>query len=107
MTGGYGYRLIEKIWSEVERRTDFELHHVPDPSLFRSNEPARPRFNSSRLLYVFDTPQKNLPKADIDFLTELEGSTGPTIGGCGARGMTSPRGRGVETGASGGSRRRA
>jgi hypothetical protein len=79
LTGGYGYRLIEKIWSEVEHRTDFELHHVPDPSLFRLNEPARPRFDSSRLLYLFDTPQKNLPKADIDFLTELEGSTGPTI----------------------------
>ena len=79
MTGGYGYRLIERVWSEVERRTNFELHHVPDPSLFRSNEPAQPRFDSSRLLYLFDAPQKNLPQADIEFLTALEGSTGPTI----------------------------
>jgi hypothetical protein len=79
LTGGYGYGLIEKVWTAVARRTDFELHHVPDPSLFRSKEPARPRFDSSSLLYLFDAPQKNLPRADIDFLTELEQSTGPTI----------------------------
>ena len=79
LTGGYGYRLIEKVWSEVERRTDFQLHHVLHPSFFRSNEPAQPRCDSSRLLYLFDAPQKKLRQADIDFLTELEGSTGPTI----------------------------
>ncbi len=80
LTGGYGYRLIEKVWNEVGRRTGFEISHIPDPSLFPTDTPRRHLpVNASRMFYLFEVPQKSLPKADMSLLVELEGEAGPTI----------------------------
>lgn len=78
LTGGYGYRLISKVWDEVERRTGFTIAHIPEPSLFPSDN-RRDRPSQRGLFYLFDAPQRSLPKGDIEFLTRLEGDSGPTI----------------------------
>lgn len=80
LTLGYGYHLIEKIWNEVARRTGYQISHIPHPSLFPSHK-LQGGFSAdaSRMFYLFDAPQKSLPKADLNFLAELEGGEGPTI----------------------------
>lgn len=80
LTAGYGYRLMQKVWNQVERRTGYEISHIPDPSLFPSDmRRLRLRLEASRMYYLFDAPQKALPKADMSLFAALEGAAGPTI----------------------------
>ncbi|MGH7930026.1 MAG: hypothetical protein ACREQV_19790, partial [Candidatus Binatia bacterium] len=80
LTLGYGYRLIEHIWGEVARRTGYQISHIPHPSLFPSDR-LRPGYpaHASGMFFLFDRPQKSLPKADLNFLAELEGEGEATI----------------------------
>lgn len=80
LTIGYGYRLIDVVWTKVRARTGYEISHIPHPSLFRSDAEQRARkIDSNELFYLFDSPVKKLDKADRIYLTELEAGTGPTI----------------------------
>jgi len=80
LTLGYGYRLIDIIWNRVATRTDIQISHIPNPSLFPSDKQlGSGNINAGNLFYLFDTPLKALAKADLDYLLELEGGEGSTI----------------------------
>lgn len=80
LTFGYGYRLIDVVWTKVGARTGYQMSHVPHPSLFPSDADQHARkINPHKLFYLFDSPVKILDKADCAYLAELEADEGPTI----------------------------
>ena len=80
LTFGYGYRLIDVVWSKVEDQAGYHISHIPHPSLFPSDTvPHIGPINPHQLFYLFDSPIKELDKADCAYLSELEADKGPTI----------------------------
>lgn len=80
VTVGYGDRLFDVLWDQVAKRTDYQISHIPHPSLFPTGTQQRNGIvNSKKLFYLSDTPSQLLGKADIDYLVALEGAGGPTI----------------------------
>lgn len=80
LTVGYGDRLIDVLWNQVVKRTGYQIFHIPHPSLFPTNTPHDVRAVSSKqIIYLSDTPNRALEKADNEYLMALEGGGGPTI----------------------------
>src|SRR3989338_3303552 len=80
LTFGYGYRLIDVVWAKVGALTGYHISHIPHPSLFTSDaDPHICKISSHQLFYLFDSPIKELDKADCTYLAGLEADKGPTI----------------------------
>lgn len=80
LTVGYGYRLIDVLWDQVAKRTDYQISHIPHPSLFPTDRQQRKgTVNAERMFYLSDIPNRVLSKANLDYLVAIEGDGGPTI----------------------------
>ena len=69
LTLGYGEQLIDQMWSKVEAKTDFDITHLPDPSIqfqeFLNHSKYKINFLFKNKLFLEDD-------ADINYLCELE-----------------------------------
>lgn len=75
LTLGYSYEVIENTWDRINDIRDYKIIHVLNPSLF----PTKHKPESTKYIFLFKKPLKNLPKPDLKLLSNLEQNEGPTI----------------------------
>ena len=76
LTLGYGEQLIDQIWSKVELKTDFDVIHIPHPSI--KHQEFKNYSEDSFFLLFNERPLLN-QEVDINYLCELEKNTEFTI----------------------------